>query len=72
MAIRVPSEREIWHDAMEILLAQLSPARAVRVLSAFQMGHGDYALTREELFGKQSVGDIAKQVRRHERGKRKS
>lgn len=66
----VPSDREIWHDAMEILLSQLSPAKAMRVLSALQLGHGDYARTREELFGQQSVSEIASRVRRYERRKR--
>ena len=70
MAIRVPSEQEIWHDAMEILLAQLSPARAMRMLSALQMGHGDYARVREELFGQKSVAELARRVRGHERRKR--
>ena len=70
MAIRVPSEQEIWHDAMEILLSQLSPAKAVRILSAMQMGHGDYPRTREELFGQQSVSEIAAKGRRYERRKR--
>ena len=68
--MRVPSEQEIWHEAMEILLSQLSPAKAMRILSAMQMGHGDYARTREELFGQQSVSEIASQVRRYERRKR--
>lgn len=72
MAIRVPSEQEIWHDAMEILLTQLSPAKAMRILSALQMGHGDYAQVREELFGHQSVSEIARKVRRHERRKQKT
>ena len=71
MAVRVPSEQEIWHDAMEILLTQLSPGKAVRVLAALQMGHGDYARTRDELFGEKSVADLAKQVRRYEKRMRK-
>jgi hypothetical protein len=71
MAVRVPSEQEIWHDAMEILLDQLSPAKAIRVLSALQMGHGDYMREREEMFGHLSAGELVKQVRRHERRKPK-
>ena len=56
---------------MEILLAQLSPAKAIRVLSALQMGHGDYMREREEMFGHLSVSELAKQVGRHERRKRR-
>jgi len=30
MRTRVPSDQEIWRDAMQILLAQMSPAKAIR------------------------------------------
>lgn len=63
MPIKVPSEQEVWHEAMEILINQLSPAKAMRILSALQLGHGDYALMREELFGNLSVSEIAKETR---------
>ncbi len=71
MAIRIPSEQEIWQEAMEILLTQLGPGKAIRLLSALQMGHGDYMRERKEIFGHLSVAELAKQVRRYERRKRK-
>jgi hypothetical protein len=70
--MRVPSDQEIWQDAIEILLAQMSPSRAIRMLSALQVGHGDYAQVRDELFKDKSVSEIAKQIRRYERQKRRT
>lgn len=71
MPIKAPSDREIWHDAMGILLAQMSPAKAIRILSALQVGHGDYVREREEFFPNKTVREIAEEARRYERRRKK-
>jgi len=69
--VKVPSDLEIWNEAMELLVKHLSPSKAIRVISMLQLGHGDYMREREEMFGQQSVAEIVKHVRAHERRKRK-
>ena len=71
MPIKVPSEQEVWHEAVEILINQLSPAKAMRILSALQLGYGDYVLMREELFGNLTVSEIANETRRYTDKKKK-
>jgi hypothetical protein len=66
MAVRVPREPEILHEATAVLVRHLSPSKVVRVLSAWQVGSGDYQATRDRLFAGETVDSLAEKVQQFE------
>jgi hypothetical protein len=67
MTIKVPSEPEIWREALDILSTHMGPAKAMRLISAMRIGGGDYLSLRDEMFAGVSARDLIKQVRGYER-----
>jgi len=67
MAIKVPREPEVLHEATEVLLRHMSPSRVARVLTAWQVGSGDYREIRTRLFEGETVESLAEKVQAFER-----
>ena len=65
--IHVTSEQQIWREAMDLLLTKMSPSKAVRILSAIQLGMGNYTETRKQLIPETSLKEIASRIRESER-----
>lgn len=53
--VDVPSEAATTGEAVELLIDGMSPSKVARVLSSWQIGHGDYTRLRAELFEGESV-----------------
>lgn len=69
MTVRVMSEEEIKHEAVEILLKHLTPAKFARLLATWQVGRGDYLAIREQLFAEEAVESLAEKVEAYQRSK---
>jgi hypothetical protein len=65
--IQVTSEQQIWREAMELLLTKMSPSKAVRILSAIQLGTGDYTEARKQLIPETSLEELSSLIRKSER-----
>lgn len=50
MILETKPLHEITSEAMELLFRELGPVAAVRFLSQFHSGFGDYTQEREQLF----------------------
>jgi hypothetical protein len=62
MAIAVVPEQTVVNEAVELLLKHMDPARVARLLSAWQVGKGDYLTLRDELFARESVDTLFEKV----------
>jgi hypothetical protein len=62
MTIHVASERQVIQEAAQILIKHMSPANATRFWASWQVGEGDYLAIREQLFGKENVKSLYKQI----------
>ncbi len=60
--IHVPSERQIILEAAQVLMQHLSPAKATRFWASWQVGQGDYAEIRKQLFDKETVASLYEQI----------
>jgi hypothetical protein len=61
-AIHVPSERQIIQEAAQVLMQHMSPAKATRFWASWQVGEGNYLEIRKQLFEKETVDSLYKQV----------
>lgn len=50
------------------MLKELGPADALRYKALFQPGRGEYVSEREELFGRMTVDDWARELEKREQG----
>ena len=71
MSIRVPSERQIIQEAAQVLMMHMSPAKATRFWASWQVGEGDYLVIREQLFAKETVKSLYKQIEEFQKKKSK-
>lgn len=62
MTIHVPSERQVLQEAAQVLMMHMSPAKATRFWASWQVGEGDYLTIREQLFAKETVKSLYKQI----------
>lgn len=69
MTIRVPSDEDIWREAMDLIVSKMGPAKAARVISAMRLGGGDYMALRDELFAGQSVDSLVQRIRERRKAK---
>ena len=68
--IHVPSERQIIQEAAQVLMQHMSPAKATRFWASWQVGEGDYLEIRKQLFGKETVASLYKQVEAFQKAKK--
>jgi hypothetical protein len=62
MTIHVPSERQVIQEAAQVLMTHMSPAKATRFWASWQVGEGDYLVIREQLFAKETVESLYRQI----------
>lgn len=71
MSIRVASERQVIQEAAQVLMTHMSPAKATRFWASWQVGEGDYLVIREQLFAKETVKSLYKQIEEFQKKKGK-
>ena len=71
MTIHVPSERQVIQEAAQVLMMHMSPAKATRFWASWQVGEGDYLVIREQLFAKETVKSLYKQIEEFQKKKTK-
>jgi hypothetical protein len=69
MTIHVASERQVIQEAAQVLIRHMSPAKATRFWASWQVGEGDYLAIREQLFGKETVKSLYKQIEEFQKKK---
>ena len=62
MNVTVESDMRILQEAHHILMAQLSPAKMVRLLALWQTDNGDYLAWREETFADKTVAQLYEEI----------
>ena len=58
MSIQIETEQASVEEAAAILLERMPPSKVARLLSAWQVGHGDYQVPREKLFAGETVDSL--------------
>jgi hypothetical protein len=71
MTIHVTSERQVMQEAAQVLMTHMSPAKATRFWASWQVGEGDYLVIREQLFAKETVKSLYKQIEEFQKKKGK-
>ena len=71
MTIHVPSERQVMQEATRVIMRHMSPAKATRFLASWQAGEGDYLAIREQLFAKETVASLYRQIEEFQKKKPK-
>jgi hypothetical protein len=71
MTVRVLSERQVTLEAAQVLIQHLSPSKATRFGASWQIGEGDYLAIREELFQKEPVSSLYKQIKKFQEKQKK-
>ena len=69
MTIHVPSDRQVIREAIQALMMHMSPAKATRFWASWQVGEGDYLVIREQLFAKETVKSLYKQIEEFQKKK---
>jgi len=69
MTIHVASERQVIQEAAQVLMTHMSPAKATRFWASWQVGEGDYLVIREQLFAKETVKSLYKQIEEFQKKK---
>ncbi len=72
MTIHVPSERQVIQEAAQVLMMHMSPAKATRFWASWQVGEGDYLVIREQLFAKETVKSLYKQIEEFQKKKKRN
>jgi len=55
MTVEVQNESATTAEAIDVLMEHLPASKVARLLSSWQVGHGDYLKIRGELFAGESV-----------------
>jgi len=70
-SIHVLSERQINLEAAQVLIQHMSPSKATRFWASWQIGEGDYLAIREQLFQKETVSSLYKQIKKFQEKQKK-
>jgi hypothetical protein len=62
----LPSDVEIAKEALSVLMEHMPASKVARLLSALQIGDGDYLKLREELFAGETVESLFKKASEHQ------
>jgi hypothetical protein len=71
MSIVVESEQETVQEAASILLERMPASKVARLLSAWQIGRGNYVEQRRKLFKNETVDSLFAKARIMEKRDRK-
>ena len=65
MSTQALIEKEVVavEEAAAILLERMPPSKVARLLSAWQVGHGDYLALRDKLFAGETVDSLYQQAK---------
>ena len=69
--IHVLSERQINLEVAQVLMRHMSPSKATRFWASWQVGEGDYLAIREQLFQKETVSALYKQIKKFQERQKK-
>lgn len=69
--VHVLSERQINLEAAQVLMQHMSPSKATRFWASWQVGEGDYLAIREQLFQKETVSALYKQIKKFQERQKK-
>jgi len=65
------NEQAVINEALDVLMKHMEPAKVAKFLAAWQGGGGDYLVTKDKLFGKMTVDELADKIRKFQTKKRK-
>jgi len=60
--MKIASEQEVFHEAMEILLKNLSADKFARFWAALQKDNANYLKIKEQLFRDETVDTLYKKI----------
>jgi len=66
MTTKVTPESEVLSQVVTVLLEHLGPSTVARFLAGWQIGAGDYVLTRHQLFDGETVNSLLEKVQAYE------
>jgi len=69
--VHVLSERQINLEVAQVLMRHMSPSKATRFWASWQVGEGDYLAIREQLFQKETVSALYKQIKKFQERQKK-
>ncbi|MCT7973171.1 hypothetical protein [Laspinema olomoucense] len=69
MKINRPSEKQVIHQALDILSSNLDPSSFARFVAVCQLGEGDYLKTKEQLFNPETVDSLYEKIQAFEKAK---
>lgn len=69
--VHVLSERQINLEVAQVLMQHMSPSKATRFWASWQVGEGDYLAIREQLFQKETVSALYKQIKKFQERQKK-
>ncbi len=69
MKVKMLNEQEVFFEAMDILLKNLTPSKMARLLATWQKGDSDYLNIRDQLFEGETVETLYAQIKKIERAK---
>ncbi len=58
MKLKVESEFATAAEAVQVLMEHLPASKIARLLASWQVGQGDYARMRDEMFAGETVGSL--------------
>lgn len=70
-SLHVLSERQINLEAAQVLIQHMSPSKATRFWASWQVGEGDYLAIRKQLFQKETVSSLYKQIKKFQEKRKK-
>ena len=62
MIIETKPLAEVVEEAIRLLVTQMGPANAARVINYFSIGYGDYTKERKQFFANYTVDDIIREI----------
>jgi N-dimethylarginine dimethylaminohydrolase len=69
MSVTVQNESATTAEAVEVLMERLPASKVARLLSAWQIGQGDYLKLRDELFAGDTVEGLYQKAKSASRKK---
>jgi len=67
MKVKMLNEQEVFFEAMDILLKNLTPSKMARLLATWQKSDSDYLNIRYQLFEGETVETLYAQIKKFER-----
>lgn len=72
MKINRPTDKQVIEQAMQILLAHMTPSQVARFVAICQLGEGDYLKIKDGLFAGETVDSLYDKIQDFEEAKNPS